>query len=104
MRDMDLNILNLVVYKSDFSDPAQYFGPYLAEETVSAVIAYNWDGGYENDGHIYWVQTAGGKVKPVISGRYALWVKGVDEVASLLNQQVANLTSEVGYSVVPVSV
>lgn len=104
MHDMDLDILNMVVYRDDFKDPDQYFGPYLGVEEVKAIFAYNWDGGYENNGTIYWVAGQGGVKKPIISGRYALWVKGVQEVTSLLNQQVAKTESAAGYSLVPVSV
>jgi len=104
MRDLDLDLLNLVVYKDSFANCSKNFGPYLAQDSVSAVIGYNWDGGYENGDAIYWVPTPAGDTKPVITGRYALWVKDADQVTALLNQQVASIGSSAGYSVVPVSV
>ena len=50
MKDLDLEVLNMVVYKECFANSTvrqEIFEPYLFQTngTINAVVAYNWDGG-----------------------------------------------------------
>ncbi|MBI9071107.1 MAG: T9SS type A sorting domain-containing protein [Melioribacteraceae bacterium] len=98
MKKADLRILNLL----GNNDADQYIEPFLEQDNIDAVFYYYYSSYVRGNGKIKWVND-----KPVIYGRYQLWVPEFDdatELARKLNKASKDVYSSAAYSLVPVHV
>ena len=97
MKNSDLNIINVLAATNRTSTVS----PFLQQENIDAVFYYLFENYSGMNGTIEFVEG-----KPVIGGRYNLWegFETAQSLAAKLNVASREVTSEDGYSLIPVHV
>jgi hypothetical protein len=107
----NLRLLNILAGGDDISDEIllRSSSQFLADDQVDGVLYYTYGSGYAGGhGKAIWSENG----KPIITARYSLWGEGTDPTTSpmlsndgliaALQEQVKDMTSSEGYSVIPV--
>jgi hypothetical protein len=107
----NLRILNILAGGDDVSDEIllRSSSLFLADDQVDGVFYYTYGAGYAGGaGKAIWSENN----KPIITARYSLWGEGTDPnlspmlsndgLIAALQEQVKDITSSDGYSVIPV--
>ena len=95
MNKSDLSIVNILGNDYDYN----YFYPFLKQESVEGLFYYDYSDYSKEKGRMDCFA-----LKPVISGKYNLWggFETCESLATKLNNEVKDPSSEEGYSLVAV--